>query len=279
MDDHSPARPWAIWVDDELYGDFKTEAERDKALPKAREYARETGGQVLLQDWEPPGHYDREQATYRAYGHWPQPRPDPERHREQQPAGIADQPGDSHHHIHARDVRPGMVVWNPYGGARGQAEVASEPRRRPDGAIEFDTTDGRTGVFRPHFRLHFDRSATERLAAERAAQHPATGSWAQSQTGPERFESGTTGDSSHALTVTPRGPASEPRAGEAAAWATQAVIDRIHSGRLRAELLGDCEFWAAKAAQQRPEAQAEISPGPPERADAGLHGRELEAGS
>src|SRR5260370_38191258 len=76
------------------------------------------------------------------------------------------------HSIHARDVRPGMVVWNPYGGARGRALVASEPRERPDGVVEFDTADGRTGVFRPHFRLHFDRAATERLAAERDAEQP-----------------------------------------------------------------------------------------------------------
>jgi hypothetical protein len=197
------------------------------------------------------------------------------------------------HSIHARDVQPGMVVWNPYGGARGRAEVASEPRRRPDGTIEFDTADGRTGVFRPDFHLHVDRSATERLAAERAAQRtgsPGTlphaagrdrddGSWAQNEAGPERIESGTTGDSTHAPTVITYGPASEPRTGEAAAWATQAVLDRIHSSQLRAELLEDCGFWAAKAAEQRPEAQAETSPGPPERADAGLHSRELEAGS
>jgi hypothetical protein len=74
--------------------------------------------------------------------------------------------------IHARDVRPGMVVRNPYGGARGRFLVASEPRPRPDGAVEFDTGDGRTGVFRPQFRLYFDRAETERLAAERNPQQP-----------------------------------------------------------------------------------------------------------
>jgi hypothetical protein len=52
------------------------------------------------------------------------------------------------------------------------------------------------------------------------------------------------------------GPAREPRTGKAASWATQAVLDAIHSGRLRAELLEDCEFWAAKAAQQQMQAEA-----------------------
>jgi hypothetical protein len=125
---------------------------------------------------------------------------------------MADHHGDRpDHSIHARDVRPGMVVWNPYGGTRGRAEVTSEPRQRPDGAVEFDTADGRTGVFRPHFRLHVDRPATERLAAERAAQRtglpgglpettgpdPAAGPSAQGETGPERTEVGVTGDSKH----------------------------------------------------------------------------------
>src|SRR5215471_14346776 len=58
---------------------------------------------------------------------------------------------------------------------------------------------------------------------------------------------------------------SDPRAGKAAAWATQAILDAIHSGQLRTELLEDCEFWAAKAAQQQAEAYAEIAPGPTER--------------
>jgi len=29
----APVPPWLIYVDDELYGDFKTEADREKALP------------------------------------------------------------------------------------------------------------------------------------------------------------------------------------------------------------------------------------------------------
>jgi hypothetical protein len=49
------------------------------------------------------------------------------------------------------------------------------------------------------------------------------------------------------------------------AWATQAVLDAIHSGQLRAELLEDREFWAAKAAQQRMDAEAGMDPGLTER--------------
>jgi hypothetical protein len=55
------------------------------------------------------------------------------------------------------------------------------------------------------------------------------------------------------------------RAGKPGAWTTQAVLDAIHSGQLRAELLADCEFWAAKAVQQRMQADAEIDPGSTER--------------
>ncbi len=79
-----PLRPFAIWVDDEIYGDFKSEADQHKALPAAREYARQTGGQVLLQDWEPPGHYDRVKDTYSSHGCWPEPRPEPCRRPPQQ---------------------------------------------------------------------------------------------------------------------------------------------------------------------------------------------------
>ncbi len=71
--------------------------------------------------------------------------------------------------IAARDVQPGMIVWNPYGGARGRAEVASEARERPDGTIEFDCADGRTGHFRPQFRLRLDREAMTRRDVEREA--------------------------------------------------------------------------------------------------------------
>ena len=72
-------------------------------------------------------------------------------------------------HVEARDVRPGMVVWNAYGGVRGRAEVTSEARERPDGTIEFDCADGRTGHFRPQFRLRLDRAAMARRDAEREA--------------------------------------------------------------------------------------------------------------
>jgi hypothetical protein len=39
---------------------------------------------------------------------------------------------------------------------------------------------------------------------------------------------------------------SKPRTGKAATWATQAVLNAINSGQLRAELLEDSEFWAAR---------------------------------
>ncbi len=195
---------------------------------------------------------------------------------------MADVTGDGQDHsIRARDVRPGMVVWNPYGGARGRALVASEPRERPDGAVEFDTADGRTGVFRPHFRLHFDRAATERLAAERDAERqPPAGTppgiaepgmdtepeRQAAETGPGRTEIGVTADGRDAQTLTTTGPItslSEPKTGKAAAAATQAVLDAINSGQLRAGQLEGCDFWTGKAAQQR--MQAEVDPGPAER--------------
>ncbi len=71
--------------------------------------------------------------------------------------------------IDAGDVRPGDIVWNPYGGARGRAEVTTEARERPDGTIEFDCADGRTGHFRPQFRLRLDREAMDRRDAAREA--------------------------------------------------------------------------------------------------------------
>jgi len=73
------------------------------------------------------------------------------------------------HGICARDVRPGMIVRNPYGGARGRGEVVGEPRQGPDGTIEFDLADGRTGRFRPGFRLDLDTAAPEPTQAEREA--------------------------------------------------------------------------------------------------------------
>lgn len=73
------------------------------------------------------------------------------------------------HGINASDVKPGMIVWNAYGGSRGRLEVASEVRERADGNVEFDVADGRTGLFRPGFRLRLDRAAMERAAADREA--------------------------------------------------------------------------------------------------------------
>jgi hypothetical protein len=43
-------------------------------------------------------------------------------------------PEQESHSIDARDVRPGDVVWNAYGGSRGRAEVTSEARERTDGS-------------------------------------------------------------------------------------------------------------------------------------------------
>jgi hypothetical protein len=71
--------------------------------------------------------------------------------------------------IAAGDLKPGDIAWNPYGGARGRCEVASEVRELPDGTIEFDAAYGRTGHFRPQFRLRLDRAAMRRRDAEREA--------------------------------------------------------------------------------------------------------------
>ena len=45
---------------------------------------------------------------------------------------------------------------------------------------------------------------------------------------------------------------------ETRSWATQAILDAINSGQLRAELLEDCDFWVAKAARQRMQAEANV---------------------
>lgn len=72
--------------------------------------------------------------------------------------------------VAARDVQPGMIVWNPYGGRRGRIIVASEPRELPDGTVEFDAADGRTGHFRPVFELLLDPAAMDRAQAGRDAE-------------------------------------------------------------------------------------------------------------
>jgi len=82
---------------------------------------------------------------------------------------VSDYPEQESRGIDARDVRPGDVIWNPHGGFRGRAEVTSEPRERPDGTVEFDCADGRTGHFFPQFRLRLDREAMARRDAERDA--------------------------------------------------------------------------------------------------------------
>jgi superfamily II DNA or RNA helicase/tetratricopeptide (TPR) repeat protein len=76
--------------------------------------------------------------------------------------------------IHAQDVKPGMVVRNPYGGSRGRGIVASEARQMPGETVEFDVEDGRTGRFRRHFELGYDHHATRQLAVERADPQAST---------------------------------------------------------------------------------------------------------
>jgi hypothetical protein len=68
--------------------------------------------------------------------------------------------------VAACDIKPGMIVWNPYGGSRGRLVAASEVRERPDGTVEFDAADGRTGHFRPQFRLRPDWPAMDRAKTE-----------------------------------------------------------------------------------------------------------------
>ncbi len=168
-------------------------------------------------------------------------------------AGIKHGQGNRTRHDHCirpGDVRPGMVVQNPYGGAHGRAVVASEPRERPDGTIEFDTEDGRTGVFRPHFRLYLDRAATERLANQRDTQPPdasantprttelgrTTGPQATSEAEPRRTMPGVTGDIKDAQAVSTDGPVTglgEPRTDKARSWTTQAIANAIRRNPLR----------------------------------------------
>jgi tetratricopeptide (TPR) repeat protein len=78
------------------------------------------------------------------------------------------EPGSRWQRIHAENVQPAMVVRNPYGGSRGRGVVASEVRQMPNGTVEFEVEDGRTGRFRRHFELDYDHHATQQLATERA---------------------------------------------------------------------------------------------------------------
>ena len=55
------------------------------------------------------------------------------------------------------------------------------------------------------------------------------------------------------------------RASKTRAWTTRAVLDVIHGSQFRAELLADRGFWAAKAAQQRMQPDADVDRGPTER--------------
>ena len=73
----TPTRPWVIYVDGELYGDVKTKTDRDKALPAAGEYARESGGGSC----SPSGEGGIPTATTAQAGlsAWPAPEHEPER--------------------------------------------------------------------------------------------------------------------------------------------------------------------------------------------------------
>jgi hypothetical protein len=71
--------------------------------------------------------------------------------------------------IAAKDVEPGMHIWNPYGGSRGYAKVASAARD-VGGHIEFDTTDGRTGRYRASSVLYLNWPAMD---ADREAEREA----------------------------------------------------------------------------------------------------------
>jgi len=124
----------------------------------------------------------------------------------------------------------------------------------------------------------------ERLRPEERALAQDAPSGHSAEAGPKRAEIGVTGEGSDAQAVTTDAPItglSEPRTGKAAAWATQAVLGAIHSGQLRAELLEDCDFGAAKAAaQHRMQADAEADPGPAERQleDWNIHNDHMDAG-
>lgn len=72
--------------------------------------------------------------------------------------------------VAAADVTPGQALWNPYGGSRGNFIAASEPRHMPDGSIEIDAEDGRTGRFRPGYELHLNWRAMDMRDAELEAE-------------------------------------------------------------------------------------------------------------
>ena len=64
-------------------------------------------------------------------------------------------------YVRAQDVEPGQHLWNPYGGPIGHFVVASQARPAPDGTVEFDAADGRTGRFRPNFHLIINWAAMD----------------------------------------------------------------------------------------------------------------------
>jgi hypothetical protein len=108
----------------------------------------------------------------------------------------------------------------------------------------------------------------ERLRPEERALAQDGPSGPSAEAGPKRAEIGVTAEGRDAQAVTTDAPAtrtSAPKTGKTAAAATQVVLDAINSGQLSAGQLEDCDFWAAKAAEQRTHAEAEADPGPPER--------------
>ncbi len=72
--------------------------------------------------------------------------------------------------VEAQHVEPGQHLWNPYGGRLGHFVVASEARPSPDGHVEFEIADGRTGRFRPDFHLYINWPAMDAQAEREPGQ-------------------------------------------------------------------------------------------------------------
>ncbi len=50
--DKEPVRPWLIYVDGELYGDYRTDADQHRALSGAAA----SGGEVMISHWDSDGY-------------------------------------------------------------------------------------------------------------------------------------------------------------------------------------------------------------------------------
>jgi len=171
--------------------------------------------------------------------------------------------------VRARDVRPGMVVWNPYGGARGRAQVAGEPRERPDGAIEFDTADGRTALFRPGFRLYLDTEATAQLSAGPeavSAPHKRPGQVQQHPAGPDPSSSTQKGSTVKLASQHETGPGDgrSSRAQQLYIKGAAAAVDALSASAAAQRADGDMtrlaetETWLALAREDLTAANAGI---------------------